>query len=155
MSDVELPTIKRTPLTIIIGLVGGLLFCAIYEVFQFFHFIEKTTLMPSWSFLAPSWKEGFIPHIIWWGMICILSIIWGLLYQLTVKWSETMWPGIIINSILFVVIFGVFGWWLDLGPNVKELKHHAIVSIACLFVLHGAFVGISISYDEPYESEEH
>ncbi|MDG5470776.1 YqhR family membrane protein [Jeotgalibacillus sp. ET6] len=154
MSNVELPTIKRTPLTIAIGLTGGLFFSLFYEGFLFFHFIPKNSLMPTWEFLAPAWQEGIVPHILWWVMICILSIIWALLYQWTIKKSDTMWPGIFINVILFAVIFLFFGWWMDMGPDVTDLKHHSIISFCCLFILHGAFVGFSISYDEPYTEEE-
>lgn len=154
MSNVELPTIKRTPLSIAAGLAGGLFFSLFYEGLQFFHFIDQKTLMPSWSFLAPGWQKGFIHHFLWIGMICIISIVWALLYQWIVKWSDSMWPGIIINLILFAIIFGLFGWVFDLGPKITELKHHATISIACLFILHGAFVGYSISYDEPYDSKD-
>ncbi|PPA71384.1 YqhR family membrane protein [Jeotgalibacillus proteolyticus] len=153
MSTIETPTIKRTPLTLIIGLTGGILFCLVYEAFQFFNFIEKKTLMPSWSFLAPSWQKGIVAHVIWWGLICLISVIWALLYQLMIKKSDTMWPGIFINIVILAVIFGVFGWWLEMGPDITKLKHHASISIACLFILHGAFVGLSISYDEPYDPE--
>ncbi|KIL44371.1 YqhR family membrane protein [Jeotgalibacillus soli] len=150
MQNIELPTIKKTSLSVVTGFVGGVFFCAFYELFALFNFIKRSTLMPDWPFLTASWQGGFVAHAIWWGMISAISILWAIIYQYLVKKAETMWAGIWINVFLFVVIFILLGWALDTGPSLIDIKRRAAIAIACLFVLHGAFVGYSISYDEPY-----
>mgnify|MGYP001382662567 CR=1 FL=1 len=138
---------KIIPRTIMTGFIGGVFWSAIWVVI---HYLNFTELSPNYfilrSWLKTDWTSGWIGQIISIIVIGVLSIIPAYIYFLLFKKINHLWIGIVFG----IALWGLFMVLLQLFPSIKnfnQLEFDTIITMLCLSVLYGIFVGYSISYD--------
>lgn len=135
-------------LAVLTGLFGGIFWSSVGYLAYIFHFTEirPNVILEPWTIGA--WKEGWLGTVISIVLIGILSIGSALIYYLTLRKLTSLYAGIGFGIILFLLVYIVLN---PIFPGIApfgELERNTIVTSLCLYILFGAFVGYSISYEE-------
>lgn len=134
--------------SLLTGFIGGLLWSSLGALAYFFNFTEvspKMYVLRSWT--TAGWTDTWLGNVIAILLVGLLSILTALLYYGLFKKIESMWMGVAFGAILWAVVLFVLQ---PVFPNIKpatNLNQETIVTMLCLFVLYGTFIGYSISYD--------
>src|SRR5690625_1548407 len=144
--------------TLLTGFVGGLIWSTLAVIMYYFNFAEvdpKKFILRPWKDIE--WTNGWLGDLVTISILSTLSIVVALIYYFLFKKILSIWMGVIYGVTLWLIIFFLIQ---PLFPNTKqllELNMDTIVSTICLFILYGAFVGYSISYDyyDTFVSEFH
>lgn len=134
--------------SIIIGLVGGLLWSSFLAATYYFNFTEvapKTYLLKPW--IDEGWTDRFIGHVIAILLATVFSLIPTVIYYSLFRKINSMWVGVGYGIFLWGVIFFLLQIVLPNTRSMLELNTETWVTTLCVFILYGLFVGYSISYD--------
>ncbi|WP_096434700.1 YqhR family membrane protein [Alteribacter populi] len=129
------------------GFFGGLFWSFIGYltfVFNFSRIGPALVLMP-WA--LPDWKNGWLGQVVGILAIGVLSIGIAFLYRLIFVKINKLWPGVVFGFLLWTLVFGLFN---PMFPGLKPLQQMDIntkVTTLCLYILYGAFIGYSVSYE--------
>lgn len=145
--------LSLTATTAITGFVGGLFWGAIALFAHFFKFseISPNTVLEPWT--VGAWKSGWLGIVISLLLLGILGIGAAFLYYFTLKQFNNIWTGLLYGAILFVIVFYVLNPLFPSLNHVSELKFNTIVTMICIYLLFGLFVGYSISYEYKQQLE--
>ena len=143
----ERPMSQKTNVAII-GLFGGFFFSAFAYLAYYFHFMEvkPNFLISGWvsARLSDGWA-GFILTVLLYG---VLSIAVAFLYYFLLRKKDRLFVSIVFGAVVWgFVHFALPPLFPDM-PRVRELDLNTFVTTVCLYLVYGAFIGVSISYDE-------
>lgn len=133
---------------LVIGFIGGVTWSIFGVTLYYFNFSEvapKTYLLRSW--LRADWTDGWLGDVVSILLVGILSVLVALIYYGLLKKANFLWVACLFGIVLWFIVFIVAK---PIFPNVypvSDLHTNTIVSTACLYILYGAFIGYSISYD--------
>lgn len=135
-------------LTIITGFFGGILWSSVSYLAYIFQFTEirPNVILEPWA--IGSWKEGWLGTVISIFLIGLLSIGVALIYYLTLRKLTRMYFGIGFGIVLFLLVFFILNPIFPGIPPFTELERNTIVTSICFYILYGAFIGYSISFEE-------
>jgi len=140
-------SLSLTATTAITGFIGGLFWGAIALFAHFFKFseISPNTVLEMWA--VGDWRTGWIGVVVSLLILGILGIGAAFLYYFTLKNMLNIWSGLLYGAILFVLVFFVLNPLFPSLNHISELKFNTIVTMICIYLLFGLFVGYSISYE--------
>lgn len=135
-------------MTIVTGLFGGIFWSSLAYLAYLFHFTEirPNVILEPWA--LGQWKEQWLGTVISIIAIGLFSIGAALVYYVVLRKVKTIWAGAGYGLVLFVLVFYVLN---PIFPGIKpfwDLSRNTLVTMACLYILYGVFVGYSISYEE-------
>ncbi|MFD2446024.1 YqhR family membrane protein [Bacillus sp. CGMCC 1.16607] len=141
-------TMSLMGLTIVTGLFGGIFWSSIAYLAYVFHFtdIRPNVILEPWT--IGDWKGSWLGTVISIILIGIFSIGASLIYYFTLRKLTRLFVGIAYGIVLFLLVFFVLN---PIFPGISpfsELDKNTIVTSICIYILFGAFVGYSISYEE-------
>ncbi|WP_458412535.1 YqhR family membrane protein [Schinkia sp. CFF1] len=132
---------------IMIGFLGGVFWSLIGYIAYYFNFTKlgPSLILQPWTIGA--WKYGTIGQ--WIGIILIglFSIGAALIYNVFLKNTQKIWPGMLFGIALWLLVFYVLNPIFPNLESVREFGRNTIITTLCLYILYGVFVGYSISYD--------
>lgn len=132
---------------IITGFVGGAFWSLIGYFAFYFNFTEMGPALILEPWAIGEWKEGMTGHMIGIIAIGILSIGVAIIYNLLFRNIPKLWPSILFGVALWAFVFYLLNPIFPKLESVNDLSRNTIITTICLYVLYGAFVGYSISYD--------
>lgn len=132
---------------IITGFVGGVFWSIIGYMAYYFNFTElgPALILEPWA--IGEWKDRTIGQIIGIVAIGVLSIGAAIIYNALFKKFVKLWISMLFGVALWAFVFYLLN---PIFPNleaVNDLSRNTIITTICLYILYGAFVGYSISYD--------
>ena len=136
---------------IVVGIVGGLTTLFLLTFSYYFHFIKISP-----KFLLRFFNEDL--RSLWLDiifLICIFiifSIIAAIIYTLILKKKRQYYWGMFYGVFLFIFTFGFIHPILFQEPLITKEGAATVITLFCLFILYGIFIGYSISYE--YEEME-
>ncbi|WP_108670828.1 YqhR family membrane protein [Peribacillus acanthi] len=133
---------------ILIGFFGGLLFSAIGQFTYYFNFSElgPKIIVPSW--VSENISKGWVSALVSFLIIGVISIIVALVYYVTLRKVNTIFAGVGFGVAIWAVVFFAINPFLDKMDKVGKMETNTLITTFCLYLLYGAFIGYSISYDE-------
>jgi hypothetical protein len=135
-------------MTVITGLVGGILWSSLAYLAYVFNFTEirPNVILEPWA--LGKWKEQWLGTVISIIAIGLFSIGAALIYYAAMRKIKSIWAGAAFGLVLFFLVFYVLN---PIFPGIKpfwELSKNTLITSTCLYILYGVFVGYSISYEE-------
>lgn len=135
-------------MTVITGLVGGILWSSLAYLAYVFNFTEirPNVILEPWA--LGKWKEQWLGTVISIIAIGLFSIGAALIYYAAMRKIKSIWAGAAFGLVLFFLVFYVLN---PIFPGIKpfwELSKNTLITSASLYILYGVFVGYSISYEE-------
>jgi hypothetical protein len=133
-----------------LGFFGGLFSTVLAYIAHFFKFIPfgpgiLLQALPGYS--TTGWMRGPIGHLIGIILISLLAVLGAYLYYKLMKRMNTIWAGLWYGFALWVVIFMGLNQIIPGVKKVGELGWNANITLVCIFLFYGIFVGYSISYE--------
>lgn len=134
--------------SLLTGFIGGILWGGLAAIAYYFNFVEvspKSYVLRSWT--QAGWTDTWLGNVIALLFVGVLSILIALLYYGIFKKIESMWMGVVFGIVLWAILLFILQ---PIFPNIKpalELNYETLITMLCLFVLYGTFIGYSISYD--------
>lgn len=135
-------------LTVITGLFGGILWSSLAYLAYIFNFTEirPNVILEPWA--LGKWKEQWLGTVISIFAIGLVSVGAALAYYAVLRKLNTIWAGVGYGLALFFLVFYVLN---PIFPGIKpfwDLSKNTLITMACVYILYGVFVGYSISYEE-------
>lgn len=145
--------IKSNGRVALIGFFGGLIWGLVGYVGYLLNFskIGPSIILDPW--VLDSWKNKAGGQFISIFILCILSVLFALIYKVTMGKVESIWMGIGSGWILWVIIFYILEPWMPKVPSVTELGVNTLTTTLCLFTLYGLFIGYSIAFEMESDSD--
>ncbi|GAB2693061.1 YqhR family membrane protein [Paenibacillus thermoaerophilus] len=130
-----------------IGFFAGLLFgfLKIAEVYFRFTSVPITFLIRPYftqEFLRSGWGLWF-----GWGAFTLMSIACSLLYALLLRRTGGPWAGFAFGLAVWGAVYCFLGPWFGWLNPAAEYDFNTLITDACLFLIWGAFIGYSISFE--------
>ncbi len=93
-------------------------------------------------------------HVIGILVLSLLSILIAWVYHALFRKINTVWAGLWFGLALWVVIFFALHPLVPGVGSFRQLDWNTNITILCLFLIYGLFVGYSISYEHLQEELE-
>lgn len=131
----------------IISVVGGFFWGSIWLLCYFLHF-TKVSPMILLSFVKKAkWVQTWQGMIVSILIFMAVSIVIGFIYKYVLGEIKSIWMSIGFGGALFVGAFYIIEPWVADLPPINKLGWDTVVTMLCLSVLYGLFIGYSISFD--------
>lgn len=150
----EQPTSHLTRV-VVIGFFGGALWSFMGLIAYYFNFTRLSPSLVLTPFAVGDWKDGAMGQILGIVLISIISIAAALLYDTILKNVTSLWAGVLYGAALWALVFYVINPVFSEQTTVANLDRNTIITMLCLYVLYGVFVGYSISYDASETEKQH
>lgn len=135
--------------TIVIGFVGGIFWSLISFSAHFFNFTKvNPNLLIKIIFPVGKWQgswQGFIITLLLYGVI---SIGLALIYYAMFRKIDSMLPGGLYGIALLLFIMFVLKPIIPKLNKVDFTGKQTLITMVCLFILYGVFIGYSISFQQ-------
>jgi hypothetical protein len=131
----------------LIGLFGGIIWSLVGYFAFYFNFIRVGPALALMPFVVGDWKDTYIGQLVGVAVIAVLSIGLAFLYKLLLQKIYKLWVGIGFGLVLWLLVFYVLNPFFPGLKSVQNLDKNTIITSICLYVLYGAFIGYSISYE--------
>lgn len=130
------------------GFVGGLLWSAFGSLAYYFNF---SSVSPGSfvlrSFIQAEWTNNWLGELISISIIGLLSVLIALAYYGLLKKYEGLIPPLLFGGALWFIVFFLLQPIFEAVPQLSQMDGNTIATTGCLYILYGAFVGYSISYE--------
>lgn len=148
---------KRRAYLFSIGFFGGLFASVIAYIAHFFNFIPFgpgiiLQMLPQYT--DSPWMRGPGGHFLGILVISLLSISIAYLYYVLLRKMDTPWVGIWFGLALWVILFIGVNQLIPGVKKVGELGWNTNITLLCIFLIYGLFVGYSISYEHKEDEYE-
>lgn len=154
----EITYVKRLVLkrAIVIGFCGGLIWSSLLSLLYYFNMIEVNPVVLVKLIVGDiPWTHTIYAHGLVILSMAFLSIIAAVIYYACLKsiesWLGGLLYGIFIWSVLFILSPLIIKKFEYFGQH--DISSH--ISIICVCLLYGLFIGYSISYDYQSLKLEH
>jgi hypothetical protein len=132
------------------GFFGGLFASVVAYSMHLLNFIPfgpavLLQYLPTYEFTP--WMRGPLGHLIGITIISILSMLVAFLYYVLFRKMDTAWIGVWYGLALWVVVFLGLNQLIPGVKSVGELGWNTNITLVCIFIFYGLFVGYSISYE--------
>lgn len=130
--------------SLLTGFIGGLFWGALWIFIYYFnlsHITPKSALLKSW--IKAKWVNGWFGDVTTIVMLGIISTSLAIIYFIFFKKIYSLWIGVAYGIIVWFLIFYIIRPLM----TVHKVEFATNVSLISLFILYGAFIGYSISYD--------
>lgn len=137
-----------------IGFFGGLFTSMIAYAAHFLNFIPYgpgVVLQMIPIYTETPWMRGPGGHFVGILVISFLSIGFAYLYYALLRKLDTPWAGIGYGLALWMILFLGLNQMIPGVETVAELGANTNITLICIFVIYGLFVGYSISYEHKEE----
>lgn len=136
---------------IIVGIVGGITTLFLLTFSYYFHFI---TISPKFllRFFDESVRSMWLDIAFLVIIFIVGSIVAAIVYTLILKKKRQYYWGLYYGVFLFLFTFGLIHPIIFSEPWIYTEGAATVITLFCLFVLYGIFIGYSISYE--YEEFE-
>lgn len=142
--------------TIIIGIFGGVFWGIFFLIMYGLKIMEiAPTMLLKIVFQDEKWIEKWYAYLIFILMISILSIFIALIYFFVFKQWKSWIVGAFYGIGLWVFTYFILPIILKNVNPFIHLESESHISMFCLFILYGVFVGYSISFDYENLKEEY
>jgi hypothetical protein len=131
----------------LIGLFGGIIWSLVGYFAFYFNFIRVGPALALMPFVVGDWKDTYIGQLVGVAVIAVLSIGLAFLYKILLQKIYKLWVGIGFGLVLWLLVFYVLNPFFPGLKSVQNLDKNTIITSICLYVLYGAFIGYSISYE--------
>ncbi|WP_010631984.1 YqhR family membrane protein [Sporolactobacillus vineae] len=138
---------KSVGRTTVIGLFAGFFWGSIALVCQLIHFSSVGPSLLFSPFIPRKINQRMLTQFIAIAVICLISVIVALLFQLILSRFKTIWTGIGYGILLWAAVFLGLQHWLPGLPVFFRLGWNTFWTTLCLFMLYGLFIGYSIAFD--------
>jgi len=131
----------------ITGFVGGILWSLIGYLAYIFNFTTISPNLVLTPFAIGDWKYDTIGNIIGVFFNGLVAVIVALLYYAFFKNFKSFWSSIVFGVALWAVVFYLL---TPIFPNIKSVQKldlNTNVTMICIYILFGVFVGYSISFE--------
>ncbi|SFJ21737.1 Conserved membrane protein YqhR [Halobacillus dabanensis] len=133
---------------LITGFIAGILWSGLGTIAYYFNFTQVSPASFIFrSFWQTDWTGTWLAEVLAVVIIGILSLGTALLYYLTMKKLNGIWPGMLFGIALWAVVYLVLTPVFPAIPTFLDLNSDTWVTTGCLFILYGVFIGYSISYE--------
>ncbi|WP_121662745.1 YqhR family membrane protein [Metabacillus litoralis] len=133
--------------TITTGFVGGVFWSLLAYFSYILNFTEISPNLILQPFALGDWKDRTLGHLISIVILGLVSIGVALAYFAILKRFKSLWIGVAFGGALWALVFFVLNPIFPNLDTVFELPRGTVVTTLCLYILYGAFVGYSISFD--------
>ncbi|MBA4535787.1 hypothetical protein H1Z61_01205 [Bacillus aquiflavi] len=134
--------------TIVTGFIAGVFWSSIGQICYGLNLTEVSTNMILEPWAVGAWKNSWLGIVISILLIGFLSIGVALLYYVFLKKIKSMWAGIGYGVALFFLVFLILNPIFPEVEPLRKLEKNSIITLVCLYILYGVFIGYSISYEE-------
>ncbi|MBO8154813.1 MAG: hypothetical protein H0Z32_00010 [Bacillaceae bacterium] len=135
------------------GFVGGIFWGGLGSLAYFFNF---TTISHSSfilrSFIIAPWTSGLLGELISLVLLGLFSMGASFIYYILLRRMNGMMPGIVFGIGLWFLMMFFLNPIFPAVPLIGEMNSTTIVTTVCQYILFGAFIGYSISYE--YHKED-
>lgn len=137
------------------GFSGGILWSGIAYICYMFSFtkLEPNIILEPWA--VGNWKEtwlGILISIVGYGLI---SIGVALVYYALLRKLKSMWVGVGYGIALMLGVFVILNPLFPSMKGLTETDYNTLITLACIYILYGVFIGYSISYEENELRHQH
>ena len=145
--DKHAKPLSLTAIAAITGFFGGIFWGFVALITHFFKFseISPTTILEPWT--VGEWKTGWIGIVFSLLLLGVLGIGVAYIYYFTLKKYNNIWAGLLYGAVLFVLVFYVLNPLIPTLNHINELKFNTVITMLCIYLLFGLFIGYSISYE--------
>lgn len=130
------------------GLFGGVFWSFLGYLCYLFNFSEVPPNIIFDPIAVGDWKEGVLSQYIAIFILGLVSILAAFAYYATLKKFDKLWIGILFGAILWGIVFVVLNPVFSNIEPLRKLDLNTFVTTVCLYILYGAFIGYSISFEE-------
>ncbi|RWZ60887.1 hypothetical protein EQV77_02080 [Halobacillus fulvus] len=131
-----------------IGFASGIIWSFFGAIAYYFHFAEVSAASFLFrSYWQTSWTGTWLAELLAIVVVGIVSLGTALIYYMTFKRMNGIWPGLLFGTLLWVLVFWLLNPLFPAIPSFMELSSDTWVTTGCLFILYGVFIGYSISYE--------
>lgn len=140
-----------------IGFFGGFFASLTAYLAHFLNFIPFgpgiiLQMLPQYTVIP--WMRGPGGHFIGILVISLFSIGFAYLYYALLRRMDTAWVGVWYGLALWVVLFIGLNQLIPGVKKVDELGWNTNITLLCIFIIYGLFVGYSISYEHKEDEYE-
>ncbi|MFS0780963.1 YqhR family membrane protein [Bacillus sp. 1P06AnD] len=131
-----------------VGFFGGFLFSAVAYLAYYFHFMEikPNVIFSSWA--PDNWTNGLLGFVVTVLLYGLISILVAFIYYYVLRKKEKLYVSILFGAALWAIVhFGLVSLFPDM-KGIKETDINTAITTACLYIVYGTFIGVSIAYDE-------
>ncbi len=131
----------------IIGLFGGIFWSLLAYLCHIFNFtvISPNLVLQPW--LIGEWKNRILGQFVGIGVIGLLSIGAAFIYYALLRRFQHIWAGAAYGFAIWVLVFYVLNPIFPGLKAVTELDRNTNITTICFYILYGAFIGYSISFE--------
>lgn len=150
MKEKKRERIKQLPFSVDVAIIGAIagLFASLISYFAFyFRFIRFGPALVLMPFELGDWKDTHVGQLVGVVVITFLSIAIAFLYKVTLQKVASIWAGIFFGLFLWILVFYVINPFLPRLKDIQNLDSNSIITSLCIYILYGAFIGQSISYN--------
>lgn len=143
----------RIKSALLIGAAGGAFWSLLGYVFYFMNFSKIGPAIVVRPLFATEMADKPIAHFAGIVVFTALSIVFALLYVARFSKYYTPWIGVAGGALLFGLFYYAVNPLLRLTSQpLHQMGMNTFTTQLCLFILHGLFVGFSLSAE--YSSKE-
>lgn len=132
---------------IITGFVGGVLWSLIGYLAYIFHFTIISPNLVLTPFAVGDWKYDTIGNVIGVFVNGFIAVIVALLYYAFLKNFKSIWTSIGFGIALWAIVFYLLTPIFPNLESVTKLDFNTNITMICIYILFGVFVGYSISFE--------
>ncbi|TCT26939.1 membrane protein YqhR [Melghiribacillus thermohalophilus] len=138
---------------LITGFVGGIFWGGLGSLAYFFNFtsVSHSSFILR-SFIMAPWTEGLLGELISLFLLGLISMGASYLYFILFRRARGMFPGIFYGLGLWLLVMFFLNPVFTAVPAAVDLDSVTVTTTVCQYVLYGAFIGYSISYE--YHKED-
>jgi hypothetical protein len=142
--------VKKKTYVYTTGFFGGFFASSLAYIAHFLNFIPfgpaiLLQLLPIYE--NTPWMRGIGGHALGIILISLLSVLAAYLYYVLFRRIDTAWTGVWYGLALWVVIFLGLNQLIPGVKTVGQLGWDTNITLVCIFIMYGLFVGYSISYE--------
>ena len=145
--EVFCPLIRPLAFALQVGFFAGLIWGLAGVVLHFFGFSEVKPASWAGPWLNKSAASSWVGALSGLAVYTVISILASLVYAAVLRKAKGPWPGILYGLFWYLLLFFGIGHALGLLPAWNRMEMHSHVSELCRFLLWGAFIGYSITFE--------
>lgn len=134
--------------TLLIGIFGGFFGGLFLLLLHYFKITEvRPKILLHVLFQDENWLEKWYAYVVLLLLLSIISTIIALIYYILLRQRKSWITGAVFGIVIWATIYFIMPIIINNYNPFLYLSSESHVSMFCLFLLYGVFIGYSISYD--------